>query len=145
MAPLVTRHPALVGDACGYAFGHAVHEFGTECLVSRIPAELQHGDQLLDGLRILSFHPLFQVGPQMLNRVEVGRVGRPLETIDSRLFQPSLHQFAAVFGVIILLKPPLALGPESTSGLQKMFLQDVFHQAFLEILDENVTFAHSSC
>ena len=54
-------------------------------------------------LRILGQHPL-QVLPQVLNRIQVQRLGGSLQKCQAKLLETFLSLFGGVFRIIVLLK-----------------------------------------
>ena len=72
----------------------------------------------------------------MFDGVEVWRVRRPLEAVDSVCANPTLHQSAAVLRIIVLLEVPLTDRPEFASRLQQVLVEDVLHEGLLQILRE---------
>ena len=127
------------------ARGHAVRQTSEQLLVECLPLFLQHSLNFICRTCESCFNSRLEYAPQILNGVEVRRVGREINDVDSMVVKPTISQVGLVLRCILLLKPPMFIGIEMKSSLNEIVLQDVYVARCIELTDEYLRLPNSFC
>ena len=98
----VPGHPTVVANDQLTSSAHALDEFFDEFRVCCVPSMPQSDFQLFEGLWVGLFGTTLDVRPEVLDRVQIRRVGWPIDHINPGLAYPLLNDARGMFGVIIL-------------------------------------------
>src|SRR4051812_35768677 len=82
----------------------------------------------------------------MLDRIEVGRVWREVDTLDAVIEQPCTNQIRLMLRIVILKEPPLLRVVDievKLSRLDEMRSQDALQQRAVHVLIEDIAVAES--